>query len=66
MSTVGMSVRARTARHSSAVSGVITSVRVGPASTWQCAQVWLQSFPTLIWKVSIPLARSGARFARAR
>src|SRR5438034_10865951 len=34
------------------------SVLVGPASTWQWVQVWLPSWPTLTWRVSM---RSGRR-----
>ncbi len=43
-----------------AVSSPITSRRSGPASTWQWAQVWLQSFPTLTWRTSIAWVSSGA------
>src|SRR3989449_6502023 len=39
------------------VSRVMISVRVGPASTWQCVQVWLHSLPTLTCSVSIRSAR---------
>src|SRR5581483_7935323 len=59
MSTTGISWRRSTSTTSSAVSRVMISLRVGPASTWQCRQVWLHSFPTLTCRVSIPLARSG-------
>ena len=34
------------------VSRDMLSVRSGPASTWQWRQVWLQTFPTLIWRIS--------------
>ena len=59
MSTVGMAVCRSAARHCAIVSRVITSRRSGPASTWQCRQVWLQSFPTLIWKIEIAVGPSG-------
>src|SRR3954462_8497676 len=59
MSTVLAAVRSSAARQRSAVSRVIISaVRSGPASTWQCRQVMLQSLPTLIWKISIDAGRS--------
>src|SRR5438093_5467599 len=37
---------------------VMISVRVGPASTWQWVQVWLQSLPTLTCNVSTRSDRS--------
>ena len=52
------------ARQCSIVSRVMISVRSGPASTWQWRQVWLQSLPTLIWKISMPVGRSGQSPAR--
>src|SRR5260221_5021316 len=61
MSTVLASVLSSAARHRSTVRRlIISSVRSGPASTWQCRQVMLQSLPTLIWKISIPAGLSGA------
>ena len=47
-------------RASSAVRRSMISVRLGPASTWQCRQAWLQSLPTLIWTVSMPARLSWA------
>ena len=47
---------------STVASSIMASVRSGPASTWQCLQVMLQSFPRLTWKISsFAGARSGAR-----
>ena len=43
---------------SSAVRRVIISVRVCPASTWQCLHAWLHRLPTLTCSVSTPVARS--------
>src|SRR5947209_4050423 len=42
------------------VSRVMISVRVGPASTWQCVQVWLHSLPTLTCNVSMRSARNAS------
>src|SRR3954451_25207197 len=59
MSTVLAAVRSSAARQRSTVSRVIISaVRSGPASTWQCRHVMLHSLPTLIWKMSIAAGRS--------
>ena len=72
MSTVGIVVCSSASRHSSIVSRVIISRRSGPASTWQWRHVWLQSLPTLIWKISMrvgpqrPLARPLRRLRRSR
>ena len=66
ISTVGMSVLASTVMHSSAVSRDMISCRSGPASTWQCRQVWLQSLPTFIWNTVIPVAARGERPESAR
>ncbi len=41
-------------------SSGITSVRSGPASTWQWWHAWLQRLPTLICRTSTPGVRSGA------
>src|SRR6185436_15281378 len=61
MSTVAAAVRSSAARHSSTVSRlIISAVRSGPASTWQCRQVMLHSLPTLIWKISTAAGRSVA------
>src|SRR5207245_841124 len=37
---------------SATVSRDISSVRCGPALTWQCTQVWLHLYPTLTCRVS--------------
>src|ERR671934_1527809 len=59
MSTVLAAVLSSAVRHRSTVSRlIISAVRSGPASTWQCRQVMLQSLPTLIWKISIAAGRS--------
>src|SRR2546425_9161586 len=42
------------------------SVREGPASTWQCVQVWLHSLPTLTCNVSMRSARSASCPCAAR
>ena len=66
-STEGWPIRSIASRHSSNVSrDMFSCVRSGPASTWQCLQVWLQNLPTLIWTTSMPPATSGPTPARAR
>src|SRR5439155_158012 len=65
ISTVGISLCSRALMHNSAVSRVICSRRSGPASTWQCRQVWLHSFPTLSCRTVMPVACSGDRPAWA-
>src|SRR5947208_795548 len=51
-STIGMSVFASQSTIRSTVSRVMISLRFGPAFTWQCTQVRLQSLPTLTCKIS--------------
>src|SRR3954471_12244629 len=66
MSTVRALVRSSAARHRSTVSRlIISSVRSGPASTWQCLHVMLHSLPTLIWKISIAAGRRSAGKSRS-
>src|SRR5262245_6501782 len=66
MSTVGISLAASARMQASAVARLMSSTRSGPASTWQWAQVWLHTRPTLIWSTSIPVAPSGKSPARSR
>src|SRR5216110_2356872 len=47
-----MSVFASQSTIRSTVSRVMISLRFGPAFTWQCTQVRLQSLPTLTCKIS--------------
>ena len=49
---------ASAARQASTTASGITSVRSGPASTWQWRQAWLHFLPTLIWSVVTRSARS--------
>src|SRR5690242_1874845 len=42
----------------STVSRVMISLRFGPAFTWQCTQVRLQSLPALTWRISARPRRS--------
>ena len=58
MSTVGIVEAARMRTACSAVSRVMLSTRSGPASTWQWAQVWLQTRPRLSWSTSMAVAES--------
>src|SRR5947208_14854404 len=51
-STIGMSVFASQSTIRSTVSRVMISLRFGPAFTWQCTQVRLQSLPTVSCKIS--------------
>ena len=59
ISTVCMSVSAKIFRHFCIISRLMVSRRSGPASTWQCLQVWLQRLPTFICNIFIPVACSG-------
>src|SRR5438445_4279829 len=47
-----MSVFASQSMIRSTVLRIMTSLRFGPAFTWQCTQVRLQSLPTLTWRIS--------------
>src|SRR5205823_10593847 len=53
-----MSVFASQSIIRSIVSRVMISLRLGPAFTWQCVQVRLQSLPTLTWRISGRTRRS--------
>src|SRR5262245_23217835 len=57
-STVGISVSASQSIIRSTVSRVMISLRFGPAFTWQCTQMRLQSLPTLTCRISGRARRS--------
>src|SRR6516225_6455598 len=58
-----MSVFASQLMIRSTVSRVMISLRFGPAFTWQCTQVRLQSLPTLTWRISGRARRSEIDFS---
>src|SRR5437773_1943813 len=52
MSRIRIEDMPMSATTSARVSRDISSVRCGPALTWQCTQVWLHRYPTLTCRVS--------------